>query len=474
MKPIKVLFVFPENGRRPYFPTAIGYLAAAILDVQEDAEIEVVDFNIERHYRKLMDESFDYIFVTGLSAHFHSIDDIIRFTKENNKHSEVVLGGIVVTSMPEKIIENTNADMYVIGEGERTIQEIVSGDSCDSIDGLAYRNAAGKIIINPKRELMSDIDIITFPAWQVFSSEYMKIYKETDELWDDALPILASRGCPMRCNFCYRNFEGTFRSRSIDNVLTEMELLKEQHKIGIITFLDEHFFANKAKILAFCEGIHERKLKIKWSCSIRVELADKELFDAMYDAGCYMLQVGIESGSQRMLDAMNKKSTVEANERFLNLARETKLYVGANVIIGYPGETQESINATAQLFHRAKLPAGFHLVQAFPGTPLWDYAVQQGYIEDEIEYLRSCSDSDRHLKINFTDMSTEYIMRENARLNQELPRLYAMNNGYDIITKINMQTRFYYKHLLMGDYNRIRTKLLSDASKVFGKFTRAN
>jgi hypothetical protein len=98
-KTVKILFVYPEHGRRPYFPTAIGYLATAILEAQPEAEIEVVDFNIDKNYLKLMDESFDYIFVSGLSAHFRSIEEIIDFTKEVNKKSEVVLGGIVVTGI---------------------------------------------------------------------------------------------------------------------------------------------------------------------------------------------------------------------------------------------------------------------------------------------------------------------------------------------------------------------------------------
>ena len=463
---MKILFVYPEHGRRPYFPTAIGYLASAILDVQPDVDIEVVDFNIDKHYSKLMDESFDYIFVSGLSAHFRSIESVINFTKGHNKRSEVVLGGIVVTSMPEKIIKNTNADMYVIGEGERTIQEIVSGDSCDSIDGLAYRNASGKIIINPKRELISNLDTISFPAWHVFSNEYIKIYKETDKLWDDAFPILASRGCPMRCNFCYRNFEGTFRSRSIDNVLTEIELLKRQYKIGIITFLDEYFFVSKEKIYAFCQRIHERKMKFRWSCSVRVELADKEIFDAMNRAGCYMLQVGIEHGNQKMLDAMNKKSTVEANERFLNTARDSRLYVGANMIIGYPGETPDTIKDGEELLHRVRLPAGFHLIQAFPGTPLWEYAKEKGLITDEIAYLRDSFNSDTTLKINFTNMPTEYILSEHARIGKELARLYSMNNGFDFRTKVYLQIGFYLKQLSRGNIKTIINRAQEDIKKL--------
>lgn len=463
---MKILFVYPEHGRRPYFPTAIGYLASAILDVQPDADIEVVDFNIEKHLSKLMDTSFDYIFISGLSAHFRSIEEIINFTKEHNKQSEVVLGGIVVTSMPEKIIESTNADMYVIGEGERTVQEIVSGDSCDSIDGLAYRNAVGKVIINPRRELIENIDLTGFPAWYVFSNRYMKIYKETDGLWDDAFPVLASRGCPMRCNFCYRNFDGTFRSRSIDNILTEIQLLKERYKIGIITFLDEYFFVNKSKILAFCQRIHERKMKFKWSCSIRVELADKELFDTMKKAGCYMLQVGIEHGSQKMLDAMNKKSTVEANEKFLNTTRESKMYVGANMIIGYPGETPETIKEAEELLHRVKLPAGFHLVQAFPGTPLWEHAIEKGYIKDEIEYLRNSFDSDKTLKINFTDMPTEYILDVHARIGKNFARLYSMNNGFDLKTKVYMQIGYYIRQLSRGNIGTVVAKIQEDFKKV--------
>ena len=462
---MKLLFVYPEHGRRPYFPTAIGYLASAILEVKPEAQIDIVDFNIEQEYEKLEDEFYTYTFISGLSAHFASIDKTINYIKQHNSKSIVVLGGIVVTSLPEKVIENTNADLYVIGEGEKTIQEIISGVDIHQIKGIGYREN-GKAIINPKRPLIENLDEIKFPAWHLFSKKAMQVYMETDDLWDNAFPILASRGCPMRCNFCFRNFEGTFRSRSIDNVLDEIQILIDQYEIKIITFLDEYFFANKRKIMDFCNRIQERNMKFLWSCSIRVELASRELFETMRRAGCYMLQVGIESGSQKMLDAMNKKSTVEDNEHFLRTAKECGLYVGANMIIGYPGETPETIKEGEDLFHRVKLPCGFHLIQAFPGTPLWDYAVKGGYITDEIEYLRSSFDSDKSMKINFTEISRGNIESIWERLNRELPALYATNNGFSMATKVRLEMGYLYVQIKRGNIRKATSKMIKDISKI--------
>lgn len=463
---MRILFVYPEHGRRPYFPTAIGYLASSILHVQPDAEIDIIDLNIEQEKTKLTDESYDYIFLSGLSAHFYSVEKTIEYIKARNKRSIIVLGGIIITSMPEKIIQALNADLYVLGEGDKTVQELITGLRREEILGLGYKDSTGRVIINPARPLIEDLNTIPFPAWHLFSERYMKVYMETDGLWDNAFPILASRGCPMRCNFCYRNFNGTYRSRSIDNVLDEIAILASRYNIRIITFIDEYFFVSRKKILKFCDRIHERKMKFRWSCSVRVELADRVLFDTMKKAGCYMLQVGIEHGSQKMLDAMNKKSTVEANERFLNIARESRLYVGANMIIGYPGETPETIKESEELLHRVRLPAGFHLIQAFPGTRLWEYAKEKGFIKDEIEYLRNSFNSDQTLKINFTDMPTRYILSEHERMGRDLIKLYAMNNGFDITTKIYLQTIFYLKQLNRGNIRTVVAKIQEDFKKV--------
>jgi len=462
----KILFVYPEHGRRPYFPTAIGYLSASILQVEPTAKIDILDLNIETNRERLKDESYEYILISGLSAHFFSIERVIHDIKSSNKKSIVVLGGIIVTSMPTKIIESLNADIYVIGEGERTIQELIKGKNREEIEGVGYKDQTGQATINRGRAMIEDLDIIPFPAWHLFSEKYMKIYRETDDLWDDALPILASRGCPMRCNFCFRNFNGTYRSRSIENVLAEIDILIKQHKIGVITFIDEYFFVNKTKIQKFCQEIHNRQMKFIWSCAIRVELADKELFKSMKEAGCFMVQVGIEHGNQKMLDAMNKKSTVEENERFLNIAKECRLYIGMGIIIGYPGETPETITDGEKMLHRVQLLAGYHLIQAFPGTPLWDFAKEKGFITDEIEYLRNSFDSDRTLKINFTEMSTEYLLSERTRI-QNSTRKYELNNGFDKKEKIKLKLRYYFKHIKQGDVGTVSKKIREDLNKVF-------
>jgi len=457
----KCLFIYPEHGRRPSFPCAIGYLSAAILQVEPAAKIDVVDLNIEQNKEKFEDESYDYIFVSAISAHFYSVERVIQYVKEHNRRSVVILGGIIVTSMPKKIIAALNADLFVVGEGEITVQELIMGLDKTKINGLGYKDQSGQVIINPTRNIIKSLDTISFPAWHVFRPEYIAAYREADGLWDYNFPVLASRGCPMRCNFCFRNFNGTYRSRGVDNVLDEIELLMKQHKIGVINFIDEYFFANKKRILEFCQRIHNRKMKFMWSCMIRVDLADSDMFSTMKAAGCYAVQIGAEHGSQKMLDAMNKKSTVEDNIRCMKLIRESKMYFGTGIILGYPGETPETIREVDAMLHTTGLTAGIFLIQACPGTPLWVYAIDNGYITDEISYLRDSFNGDKELKTNFTNMPTEYIISELNRITDETSK-YTLNSGFDFRTKAYLQIGFYLRVLGRGDFVYLAKRMLRD------------
>lgn len=455
---MKILLVLPRHNRLPEFSLSLGYIAAAILEAYPDVQIDVLDINIatkNEAYAKLCDESYDVIGVSGLIAYISGIEEVLNYIKENNHRAKVILGGLALTSYPQFVINNFEADIYAIGEGEITVKELIgclkNNKPYDDVKGIAYKNAEGKIIFTEPRELIKDINTIPFPAWHLFD---MTKYRDIHLSWSFSVPVLSSRGCPARCNFCFRNFGGTFRVRTPDNILDEVAILIRNYNIGIIDFQDEYFFGTKKRIISFCEAILKRKMHFNWSCNFRVEMADKELFKLMKKAGCVQVSYGIESGSQKMLDLMNKKTTVEKNERALRIPRESGLYVGCNMIIGYPGETQETIKESEELLHRAKSHGSFHLIQAYPGTVLWDYAIKNGFIKDEIEYFRRTFDVS-HLPVNYTDLPTDWLEKEAKRISSETHRLYDPLFGPTNTQKLFREFSIVLRLLKQGELRKI-------------------
>jgi radical SAM superfamily enzyme YgiQ (UPF0313 family) len=415
---MKVLFIGPEHGRKRWvFYHAFSYLSAYIKKYMPDVEVDYVDvarFGMEKLREKYLSERHEVVAVTGLTSHYASVKEIIKFLNNNKAgNTKIFAGGAIISSYPEFMIQQLGADYYIMGEGEAAFLEcleaISSGKSLRNIRNVGFLEN-GKVVINESRPLISDLDELPWQDYETFN------FREFVKQQNFSAQIFASRGCPYNCGFCYRIYGHTYRVRSVENVLEEMEFLIKEYKVYNIIFVDELFFSQKSRIEDFCRQMMKRKFNVTWHCGLRADLADTGILRLMHKAGCMEIGYGIESGSSEILKRMNKRTTAKQNLDAMRNTVEAGIFPASNLIIGYPGETRESIKETEDLLDRARCHAGMHFVQALPGTPLYNEVKEAGYIKDEEKYFLSLQVEIEGLPIDFTGMGKQFIENEQKRI----------------------------------------------------------
>ena len=242
--------------------------------------------------------------------------------------------------------------------------------------------------------------------------------------------MITTRGCPYSCTFCYRNFGRKVRSRSANNVIAEIKTLREKYNLRFIALLDELFTVHKKRVYDFCDKIDEEKLNIRWQCAGRVNLVDESLLKRMAASGCEFILYGIESGSQKMLDSMNKQVTVDQAKKAIQITRKAGITPMTSYMVGTIGETKETIQETVDFCRDTHTNAGeFFFTTPFPTTILWEQVKAMGKIENEekyIEKLGECSD----FLINLTELPDEELISLKEEAENEISKNYKEYQKY--------------------------------------------
>ena len=359
---------------------------AAVLEKNED-EVEVIDcealaIDHKKLRAKLASLEPNMVGITSTTPTIQSALLSARMAKEAHPEVTVVLGGSHATFMDEQILgENSEVDVVVRGEGEQTLVELADAISksnlknLNKVAGITFRKN-GKIIRTPNRPFIQNLDELPRPAYDHLP---LKKYRISGRA---ILPVITSRGCPFQCSFCVSSqmFGKTFRMRSIKNVVDEIEWLRDTHGADAFTFYDDAFTLDIERALKICEEIKKRKIGLPWDCQTRVDNVSKEVLAKMRRAGCEVVYFGVESGSQKILDAVGKKTTIQQNERAIRWAKDAGLFVIASLIIGYPSETADTLEQTLDLIRRLKPDDAYLCVATpYPGTELYRLVKEKGW-----------------------------------------------------------------------------------------------
>jgi radical SAM superfamily enzyme YgiQ (UPF0313 family) len=315
-------------------------------------------------------------------------------------------------------------DYAVIGEGEETIVELLQvllkKQSPDHISGICFLKD-GKIVKTPARKPISDISKIPFFDFSIFDVdkyiEYSKVYASDlspiPRQEFRGLPVNTARGCIANCGFCYHVFRGLpYRYRNANSIVSEIKQLIAQYSLNYIFFWDELTFFSKKQTLELVNKIIEEKVLFYWMGSCRSDLfsrqEDLEVMERMKMAGCIGMGYSLESADEKILLAMNKRTKVEDFSRQTKLFHQAGIPTLTSLVIGYPQETAETIRKTFDccIENRIYPSAGYLLPQ--PGSPIYDYAREHGFIKDEEEYLFLMGDR-QDLRLNMTSMSDEQL-----------------------------------------------------------------
>jgi radical SAM superfamily enzyme YgiQ (UPF0313 family) len=376
----KVKVAVPE---RPSLTFAT--LAAPLL--QAGHRVEILDLDIARQpgqalERKLDEFSPDYVGITCTTPLVDKARHVASMVKKHNPDTTVIVGGAHPSSLPESTLRDSALDIACIGEGDFTITEIVSGAAWASIKGICYQKD-GRVIANPERERLADLDQLPFPAWSLFHLKNYRVPRLTCRK-NPVGTMETSRGCVFGCTYCNKNIFGrTFRMKSAQRVVDEME-----HMLGIgfkeIHIMDDGFTTDLGRAKRICDLILARGLKFLWNLhnGIRVDRVDKEFLEKAQAAGCYGITFGVESGDQTLLDNVHKGITLEKIRQVFKWARETGMETLAFFMIGLPGETEKTMQKTID-FAKELDPdyTKVSILLPLPGTPLYRDFEQRGYIK---------------------------------------------------------------------------------------------
>ena len=369
----------------PFALLGLGYLAAVLEKNQYQVDVidcQVLKFSLEDFKTEIGKRQPNIVGVTSSTLTYQAALKILKAAKEVCPNCITIAGGSHVTFWDDKALEECpELDIVVRKEGENTLLEVVeriaAEKSYQDVIGITCRKD-GKIVRNPDRPYIEDLDSLPFPGRHLWPMERFREY-------EDILYLATSRGCVYWCEFCstVRMHGRKYRMRSPKNVVDELEFLYKTYGISKFTFCDDAFTVDQQRTEVLCNEILSRGLKIQWNCGTRVDMLTKDLLAKMKDAGCITVWFGVESGSQQVLDAMKKGITPELTLKVLGWVREIGMQPIPNVILGFPGETKESAWKTIKFVEKISPNAvGFYNVATpFPGTPLYDMVKEKGWLK---------------------------------------------------------------------------------------------
>ncbi len=380
-------------------PMGVLYIAA-VLELNGYI-VTIIDANAENLSLDAVMKKIKAIepYFIGISANYSPLNNLAlllsKSIKEHNKDIIVAIGGNHATASYKYILgkSNNSVDFIIKGQGETILPNLLKAleqnEEINCIKGIAYIKN-GKVISTEEQELIKNLDDIPMPAYHLVS---MKLY--------DRYNIISSRGCPYKCTYCASSIiSNKVFYRSPENIVNEIEYLVRNYGEKFFWFSDDTFTSNFEHTNKLLNLIIERNLKIKWSCLTRVNRTNKALLEKMKKAGCVYISYGVESGDIDILEKMNKKITLDEVKEALKMTKEAGIDMYTFFLIGYPGETIESVHESFNLIRETK-PTGvsFAIVIPLPGTSLWEYLSERNYIDfDKInwDYLFAKSGKDKY------------------------------------------------------------------------------
>lgn len=403
------------RGRVMRPPDWLAY-AAAVLE-KNQISTELYDFpalgwDKPRLAKIVKEKQPDFVVLDSTTPSIYSDIECAKIVKENSR-AKVIMVGPHVSALPVDTLEEAKGlvDVVCIGEYDYTVLDAIRNfEDLVAVPGIAWYSS-GKVRMTSPRLLINNLDDLPFPAWHKLD---LKKYFDGGKLYP-YIDVISGRGCPNRCSFCLwpQVMHGTrYRLRSPANVVDEIEhdlKIFPQLKRGEFFFEDDTFTVDKERAVQICQEILRRDLKITFSVNARADTADPEMFKIMKQAGCRELLAGFESGTQAILDNVHKHITLDESRRFMSLAKQAKLKVHGCFVIGLPGETPVSAQATVDF----ALSLGCDTLQfsgavPFPGTEFFKLAQEQGWLKSE-NWAQWLGDGEQQSVVAYPDITQEQI-----------------------------------------------------------------
>jgi len=386
---ILLTYISGENDRSdPYIsllPSGLCYLHAVLREAGHDSVL--ANFSgwsppaIQRHLASLQP---GIVGISQWTHNRHASLEVARLARRSNPGSVVIMGGGHATFRHhEMLADGSPVDIVVLGEGEETLRELVErigrGAPWRDVAGIAFRDN-GRVVLTERRQPRRTLDTLPFPARFLEQSVGVDLELQPEF-------VLTARGCPSACSFCSSpGFWGRrVRFRSPEAIVDEIRYIRDRFGLIYFSLRDDTFTADRARAMEFCRLMIAQRVSVLWNCQSRVTTLDEEVLTWMKRAGCECVQLGVESGSPRILAQLDKSIHPWQVERTAALVRKVGINLSVYLISDVPGEQEEDIRATIELVRRIRPDDGYVSPLAYyPGTRLFDQAVANGLVRPGI------------------------------------------------------------------------------------------
>ena len=378
-QPTKELIVIP-----PLPPADLMYLAAVA--EKQGFEAKIADYSQSGDYEAdLREFKPDYLVVNIATPTLEHDLDAVKKAKEICPNITTVAKGAAFLTLGEKIVsEHNELDFGILGEAEDTLKDILDNKPKNNILGIYYKEN-DEVKFTGKRPFIEDLDSLPFPARHLVNNN---IYRRPDNNKVQAT-IKVSRGCPFHCFFCLATpvSGAKVRRRSPENIVAEIRECVEKYNIKNFLFWSDIFNIDKDWTMKLCQAIIDSGLKITWSANTRADTADYEMAKMMYKSGCRLVSIGVESGSQYMLEKMGKKITLNDVRRTVKVFKKAKIRIYNYFVIGLPWETEETVEETIKFAIELNSDfISFYTATPLPGSRFYDYALEHNLFDKETSF----------------------------------------------------------------------------------------
>lgn len=415
-------------------PLSLLYLAANARRAGHEVAVLDLDFwggrspFLENALQRLRP---DLVGVSAYTTNVARAGDIAAMVKQWNPEARTVLGGFHASALPARTLaEFPDFDFVIAGEGEHTLVELAaaleSGDSPAGLPGIALRSD-DEIVQGPPRPLVEDLDALPWPARDLLPLE--KYVPDPGSFY--SLPttsILYSRGCPLHCTFCSKSvFHDVIRYRRPENLIEEMRACMRDYRLSDFRFVDEGPTMRPARMRELCQAILAAGLRITWHTYSRVDTVTRDDLELMRRAGCYHVTYGVESGSARTLERIDKRLTLDRAREAIAMTKSLGMECKANFIIGFPWETRDDVTRTLRFaFDISPDLVTINVFKPLPGSRLYDELEESGEL--------------RHTKWEDYFATSEYLLFKSHFTEREMKRILKR-----AILRFHLRPRFLWQ-----------------------------
>ena len=423
------------------FPSSFGYLAGYLNEKGEQVIIlskpeNPADFNC--FTKNIIALNPLLVGLGSLYPDLYDCQQIIDHLNEAGRNFPILIGGQMVSPIPEFAVEITGADVGVIGEGEITLYKVTqalrSGDPLDKINGLVINYGEEKKLTGPG-DYIQDLanlpkipyDIFPSTKWLNVGHLYINIPQPHNQYRDRTVTIHGGRGCPFRCNFCYHHSRP--RYRPIEDMLEDAKLLIKKFKANLLYFDDDLAIISPDRAIKLAQGIARLPGRIEWAASARFDILDRINDDAlreMASSGLRALNLGVESGSQRILDIIDKKISVELMLKGLKRLKNHNILPNACIMIGQWTESNEDVEKSLELMKEGlrinkNMNWAFSITTPYPGSLLYDKCLETKLLKSHLDFFNKVKDNGSFdsLTVNMTALKDNEVLKWYKQLKNE-------------------------------------------------------